>query len=270
MAKRRRLEDLYVRGRELSIDDGSNDPVVVWVQKMNPLEHEKAIRKAGAAKAKQLLAVRDHSSEEWQEAYVDVAEFTTREQLIDYIISDEIVQFQEAKEAELSYSEEWQKDNYLGGLRDAWEDADNPLSAVYARDPEDEEARRVFLELKRFADQVEEEVGPETERLRRDFENMSEEDLRDKALEKVIELRAGLAWLREYRTCEVLYGVREVDDHRKYYFTHRDQVDALASQVFVQLSTAYNELMVAVAEGKDSAKTPSSSPSSEQPSAAAT
>ena len=269
MTKKRRLEDLYVRGRELPVDDGSDDPVVVWLQKMNPLEHEKAIRKAGAAKAKVLMAARDKDSEEWQEAYADVADLGDTSPLVDYLISDDVARFQEAKEAEISYAEEWAKDNYLQGLRDAWEDPDKPLSHVYLKDPEDEEARRVWLELKRFADQVQEEVQPQIENLRRDYEGADEERLREKALQRFIELRSGLAWLREYRNCEVFFSVRELDDHRKYYFTSRDQVDSLAPQVMAQISTAYQELNVEVMEGKGSLKIPSSSPSSEPPSAVA-
>lgn len=266
---KRRLEDLYVRGRDLTIGDGGGDPVLVWIQKMNPLEHEKSIRKAGAAKARVLMAARDKDSEEWQEAFSDVADIGDRTALIDYLISDDVAKFQDAKEAELSFADEWAKDGYLQGLRDSWDDPDNPLSKAYHLDSENEEARRVFLELKRFTDQVQEEVQPEIERLRRDYEQTDEETLHDRALRRFVELRSGLAWLREYRNCEVYFSVREPDDHRKYYFTAREQVDGLAPQVFAQISMAYQELVVDVTEGKDSPRTPSSSPSSEPLDAAA-
>lgn len=267
--KTRRLEDLYVRGVELSITDGEDDPVVVWVQKMNPLEHEKSIRRAGAAKAQILVAARDRDSELWQEAYSDVDDIGGRATLIDYLIGDDVAKFQDVKEAELSFTDEWQEDHYLQGLRDLWDDPERPLSAVYAEDPENEDARRVYLELKRFATQVEEEVNPEMERLRRDYETATDEELREKALERVIEIRSGLGWLREYRTCEVLYGVREPDDHKKYYFTTREQVESLAAPVFQKIASAYNKLVVDVSQGKDSPKIPSSSPSSEPQNVAA-
>jgi hypothetical protein len=267
---KRRLEDLYIRGRQVVIDDGTGDPVTVWMQKLNPLEHEKAIRKAGAAKARVLMALRDIDSEEYQEAYSDVVDLGPREALVEYLIADESAKIRDAKETELSFADEWRDENYLQGLRDAWEDPDAPLKDVYATNPDDEEAHRVFLELKRFADQVAAEVDPEIEALKQDWVDAPEEDIRKKTLERFIELRAGLAWLREFRRAEVYFGTRDSEDHRKYYFASRDQVDGLANEVFFQLSTACQDLMVEPAEGKDSPKTPSSSPSSEPQNAVAT
>jgi hypothetical protein len=267
--KKRRLEDLYVRGRELALDDESGDPVQVWLQKINPLDHEKAIRKAGAAKARVMLATRDPNSEEWQEAYVDTLELGSRNALVEYLISEAVVRFRDSKESELAFEEEWKKEGYLQGLHDAW--AGEPaLKDVYDENPEDEEARRVFLELKRFADQVEEATDAETENLRRDYEERSEEDLREEALKRFLELRAGLAWLREYRRNEIFFATRELDDHRKYYFATREQVDELAPEVFGKLIEGYQDLTVDPSEGKDLPRTLSSSPLSEQPSVAAT
>lgn len=262
MAKRRRLEDLYVRGRELSVDDGSGDPVTVWLQKMNPLEHEKAIRKAGAAKAQVLLAQRDHQSEEWQEALTDVSELGGRDVLIEQVIQEEVAKLRESKEAELSFEDEWKKEGYLEGLREAWQSG---LDMKYAEDPEDPEARRVFLELKRFTDQLDEQLADEIDALRRDYDDMPLEQLQDKVVDRVLDMRAGLAWLKEYRRCEVFFSVRDPDDHDKYYFSSRDEVDRLSAEVFRILANAYEELAVPPLEGKDSGKTPDSLPSSEQP-----
>lgn len=268
--KKRRLEDLYVRGRELSIDDGSGDPVTVWLQKLNPLEHEKAIRRSGAARAQVLLAARDQDSEEWGEAYADVRDLGDRTILVEYLIADDVVKTRDSKEAELSFGEEWTKDNFLQGLRDAWEGDGNGsgLKERFAVDPNDEEAHKVFVELKRFSDLVDAEAEPEIERLRRDYADISEQELQDKALGRFIELRAGLAWLREFRHSEAYFATRDIDDHRRYYFTERQQVDVLSPEVFNEISVAYQQLMVESAEGKDSPRTPSSSPSSEPQNAA--
>jgi hypothetical protein len=261
--KRRRLEDLYVLGRELALDDGKGEPVVVWIQKMNPLEHEKALRKAGAAKAKILMVRHDRDSEDWQEAYTDVEDTGGRAELVEYLITEDVGKAEESAEAELSFADEWSKDNYLQGLRDAWDDPDHPLREVYAENPEDPEASRVFLELKRFSDQVIARVAPEAERLRRDYEEVPEETVRERATEHLIELRAGLAWIREYRRCEVWLGTRDPDNHDAYYFPNRDAVDRLSYDTFRELSDAYQQLTVEPLEGKGSPEIPSSSPPSE-------
>lgn len=266
MAKaRRRLEDLYVIGREYTAEDGQGEPVTVWLQKMSPLDHEKAIRRAGAAKAKVLLARHDRTHEIWQESYADLTDIGGRDQLIEFIASEEISKLHESAERELEFSEEWTKDDYLEGLRDAWEVGEPPLREQYLKDSEDPEARRVFLELKRFADCVKSNVDPEIENLKRDYENASDEELRDKVVDKILDLKSGLAWLQEYRKCEVAYATRELGNHDVYYFQERQAVDRLAPQIFGALSTAYQEMVVEIPEGKESPNTPNSSPSSEPP-----
>lgn len=228
---------------------------------MNPLEHEKAIRKAGAAKAQILLSQRDRDSDVWQEAMTDVSELGGRDALIEYVVAEDAVKIRESREAELCFAEEWKKDGYLEGLREAWD----KLSDVYAEDPENEEASRVFLELKRFADQVDAEVESEVEGLKRDLADVPLEELQEKVIDRVLDLRAGLAWLREYRRCEIFFSVRDPEDHNKHYFLEREDVDRLSVEVFRKLAESYEDLMVAPTEGKDSGKTPTSLPSSEPP-----
>ena len=55
--KRRRLGDLYVRGRELAPDDGSGEPVKIWVAKLNEVDREAALRRANATKARYLIDI---------------------------------------------------------------------------------------------------------------------------------------------------------------------------------------------------------------------
>lgn len=266
MAKRRRLEDLYVIGREFTLDDGQGEPITVWLQKLTPLDHDKAIRRAGAAKAKLLMARHDRDSEDWQETYSDVDDMGGRESLVEYLIAEEVAKLNESAEKELAFTDEWAKDGYLIGLQDLWEDEEQGLKARYAEDPDDPEARRVFLELKRFSDGVAEKVGPDIENLKRDYEGMDMDEVRSRAVDRLLELKAGLGWLREYRACEVLFSTRELGNHEIYYFQGRDAVDRLAPETYGALSVAYQEMVVDISAGKDSPKSPSSSPSSEPPS----
>lgn len=262
--KKRRLEDLYIVGRETTVDDG-NGAVTVWLQKLNPMEHEKAVRRANAARVKVLAARRAPDSDDWQEMLADADEVGDRDALIQFVSAEELSKRRESAEAELSFADEWKKDDYLDGLRDLWTDEENPMADQYAMDPNDEEARRVFLELKRFSDQVEEKVAPHVERLKRDFESVSDDDLRAKVADRMLEMKAGMEWLREFRACEVWFSTREPDDHKRLYFPDRSTVDQLADEVFTQLSEEYQKLVVAVDEGKASQQAPASSPSSAPP-----
>lgn len=264
--QRRRLADLYVAGREVTIDDGHGG-VTVWLQKLNSVDHDLARRRGSAARARALLAYRDPDSDEYRNMYSDVTDFGERATLVEYLIQEELYRIRQARESELAAAEEWSEDGRLEGLRDAWEET---LKDRYAADPEDAEAKRAFNELKRFADEVDKQVDGEAVRLRRDYEEVADDDLRKQVAERFISTRADLLWVDEFRRSQLWLATRDPDDHKKHYFHSREEVDQLADQVFVALADAYKELTTEPMEGKGSRGTPPSSPSSEQPEPEAT
>src|SRR5262249_10119305 len=150
---KRRLSDLYVRGKELSIDDGSGDPVTAWLQKLNEVDRESVLRRANAAKSRHLAFIDDEESDAFQARYGRVREFGERVGLISIIITDDATKARLRVEAQVSTDEDtWAKEGYLQGLVDAWAgDDDNPgLAKTVVEDPDDPEATRVRNELDRF------------------------------------------------------------------------------------------------------------------------
>lgn len=265
--KKRRLADLYITGRPCKVDDGTGDSVEVWLQKPSPIEHETCIRRANAARARTLIVRQDRQSEEWQSVYSDVEDAGDREWLISYLIAEEVHDARSSVEARLAAEEEWNKDDYLQGLYDAWEGTqDSPgLKDDFARDPEHEEAKKVFEAMKAFTDLVNEEVEANAEVFKEVYEDVDDETLRLKAVERWLEAKANSAWLRELSLTEIFYAVREPDDHNRRYFDRREDVDLLAPEVLGQLRAAYNALSVEPLEGKDSEVPVSSSLPSDQP-----
>lgn len=275
--KKRRLSDLYVTGKEVVLNDGQGE-VKVWLRKLSQLEHEAAMRKAAAAKARVLMIRNQPDDEEWLAVYAEIDELGGRSAFVEYVIAEELSQVQESREAELAASEEWSKDHYIQGLRDAWEgDAEAPgLRDRYIEEPDDPEAKKVFGEIKRFTELVDEQVAAERERLIKDLEGVSDEELRSRAVTRYLEIQAGITWVREFQRAQVLYATRDNDDHDKYYFVNqmgkpaRAEVDLLAPETLGALKRAYAELEVDPAEGKDSPPPPSSSLPSEEPDEAVT
>lgn len=259
MPKKRRLQDLFVTGKEVSINDGSGDPVVVWIQKLTPVDHETAMRRANARRALFLSIRRMPETEEYQACAMDVYE-ADDDALIAEIVEGELAQKRLAIAAELAADEEWSKDDYLQGLEDAWTEN---LNERYNEEPEDPEAKRVFIELKRFADTVDERLADEREALMNDRSGYDRDELEQIVIKERIETLADLEWMKEYRKCELWLSIRESEDHSKRYFRQRADVDDLAQQVLSPLVVAYQELQVDVVEGKDSGEIPDSSPSSE-------
>lgn len=256
--KKRNLADLFQVGKELELDDGQGEPVKVWLQKLNPVEHEKAMRRASSARAK-ILSGKDAAEQEMAE---DEAAEIGREGWIEYLTTDALSRRVRALEAELAAEEEWSKDKYLQGLRDAWDDG---MQDTLAEDPDDAEAVRVRDELARFQTALDALIEGERENIRRDYESKDDDDLERRVVERLISTRADLAWLTEFRRCEVWLAVRDPKDHLSYMFDERGDVDRLSQEVLVRLMTAYQELSVDPQEGKASRATRSSSKSSESP-----
>lgn len=269
--KRRKLQDLYITGREFAYSDGTSDeePIVVWMQKLNSIETETCTRRANAARSRVSRAVADHESEDWQNAYDDVSDLE-RDTLIDLVIVDEVGRRLQVAQAEIAAEEEWSKDDYLQGLNDAWFGLDGTpdLKYVYEVGDEDDprypEAKRVFEELKRFEGKVNSRLEAEREAIRKDHASSDLNWLREQAVVHNLSLRGTAAWLTEYRRSQLYFGVREVEDHKQRYFEDRDEVDQLHPTLLELMEKHYSDLVVDAAEGKDSPPIQDSSPPSEQ------
>ena len=70
MPKTRSLKDLYVVGKEVVLTDGEGG-VTVWLQKLNPVDHDTALRKANARRGATLAMSRLPEDSEEREAYMN-------------------------------------------------------------------------------------------------------------------------------------------------------------------------------------------------------
>lgn len=281
MPTKRRLEDLYVRGDFLTLDDGKDEPVTVWVGKLNPIDTEKAVRKASAARARVKASRHDRDGDEFAELWEEVLAFETEDQLVEYLVVEPQMAVEQRVEAQLATEEEWAHDGYLQGLRDAWEGG---LKEVYIADPDSDEgaeAKRVLGELQRFADEAALKGADEIRDLRDAFEAKDLATLREEALERVIQYRGSQAWLDEFHRCEVFYGTYNAvpntarpgefsADLSARYWRRREDFDRCQGPVLTALFEKYAEISVDVMEGKGSEGTPTSSDSSGSPSEPAT
>lgn len=266
---KRRLSDLWIVGRELTLDDGQGDPVTVWIQKMNAAEAADTGRLCDAARAKVLAARRDTESPDWQAAHSSVLEYGNQDfnLVIEFLLTHERVKFLRRHEAEQANDEAWSKDNYLQGLRDAWADG---LERRWLEDKEDAEALKVHDELERFTHEVNDLVDSDITALREGWSMRSRDELEEMMIDKLMEMDANQAWVTELHYCQVVFGTREVENHKQRYFSGRDEVNQLSAETFNRLRQAYESLEVDVAEGKGSPAPTDSSPSSEEPAAAET
>lgn len=267
MPTKRRLEDLYVLGKEETFDDGTGDPITVWLQKLNPIDTSTALRRAAAARARVQAVRTEPDSDEYMALRLEMSEIKDALTYITYLMGEPEMRITERSEAMLAAEEEWAKDGYLTGLKDLWQES---LQTVYAVTPEDPDARRVFAELQRFNDAATLLAEEELAVIRDELEAETDEDLETKVFDRLISYHGNSAWLDEFRRVELWLGVREGDDHKKRYFTQRDEVDVLSGEVLGRLLGSFQLLTVDVTEGKGSEETPSSSDSSVPPAKAET
>lgn len=268
--KRRRLSDLYVKGRELAPTDGNGEPVKVWLNKLNEVDRESCLRRANAAKARYMIEADNESSDQFAAMYAEARDVRSRDELVAFLISEEAQTARRRIEAEIAGTEDkWSEDDYLQGLIDAWiGDDENPgLSATIVEDPDDPEAQRVSAELDKFEAQVRAELDVERNRLVKDWEDVEIDTLRRKAAHRLVELKAGEEFIREFRRQQIFYAVREPNDHRKRYFATVAEVDDLDDELRLFLIEHYENLVVAPDEGKDSPPEEASSNLSEVPAA---
>lgn len=272
MKKRRRLSDLYIRGKEFSIDDGSGDPVVVWLQKPNEIDRESVLRRANAAKARYQIDSDHEEGELFVATLGSVRDFLDRDGMLDIAAAEQLFRLRERIEAELTEDDEgWGKDDKIKSLLDAWTGTDEEpgLAAKFAEDENDPEAVRVKGEIEAFNADVDARVDRQKSEILTDWEDLPDAELIRATAREILKRRADETFMREWSRQQVFYGVREPDDHQKRYFGTLVEVDDLDERVRAQLETTLNEMYVNASEGKDSPPTVLSSNSSGLPSEAA-
>lgn len=274
----RRLEDLFQTGGKVDLSDAKG-PVSVFVSKINPLERTTCGRRASAAKAVYMRDSDDHNSDEWLATYSSVRDYGDPEQLITVILADDFRRARYRIEAELAASEEWSDEQYLQGLRDAWngDPVNRGLKWRYAEEPNDPEAKRVFDELKRFDELANKEFAAEKEFLRDAWKEAPKEKIWSAATDAMLKLQADEVFALEHQRQQIYYGtfelVTEEDPETKEivykagkrYFPTIEAVAVLDEKIHLQLAIAIDLLEVDAIEGKDSPAQPDSSPSSEPP-----
>lgn len=254
--RRRRLSDLYVTGTLITltgpVGDGSETASEdVWVSKISPVEQKESADRASGARAA-ILAIKhlddDHEKKlpYWDQLDELVAD--DRNTLINFLIAEKVSKAELSAEARLGAEGKWAENDYLSSLQEAWNDG---LRDRYLATPDDEEASRVFNELKRFSDEVTESVKEEREDLVSSYDGIPDIELKRKAIDSIIQAEADFAWMAEFRRWQIFYATRWPDAHDERYFQSKDEVAHLDRRVFQQLVDAFNEITVDSIEGKD-------------------
>jgi hypothetical protein len=249
---RRRLTDLYVTGQEVKLNDGTEgeDDIVVWLSKISPIEQRDAADKATGARAK-ILAVKNtelHSERrlQYEDQVLDLG-LIGRQDWIDFLSINDLQEAELSNQERIASEDEWSKNDYLDALQKAWNEG---LRETFEKDENDEEAKRVYDELKRFTELVIEATESDKEHIVVKYEGKSDDELLTSVIDKIIEAESDFAWMNEFSRWQLFYAVREPNAHKVRYFVDKGEVDALDIRIINILLDAYREMTVDPQEGK--------------------
>lgn len=242
--------DLFVRGKNVVLTDGDNS-FTVWIQKLSPVEQEKALRRANGVKTAQLALLHSDREERYERSRADLANITdSRASMIDWLATLEAEAKRVVFAEKAQEQEPWDADK-VQGLYDAWRDE---LHDRWVKDDEktDEEAQAVFAEITEFETLVDNMVQAEFADFQMEFNQDTDAELYEKIVDKLIDLDANQAWYLELRMCYVWLGTRDPENHRNHLFQKREDVDQLPAETLRALLEAYDDVTVGVTEGKSS------------------
>jgi hypothetical protein len=248
---KRRLSDLYVVGEEVVFDDGTDDPIVVWLQKLTPTETQAAVDAARPAKSIVASIKRLPEDDPAKAPFydeLDKAEMLSKMDKMTFLVKPKVDEFKISAEYRIADEDEWAKDDYLIGLQTAW---GAELRDRWLEDPTDPEADRVYKELVRYNDQVEAETEAEKNELIYEIQDLSEQEIDRRVVNRLIEDYSSKKMIDEFRMQQIFLATREVDDHSKRYFNSREELDILSSAVINKLLLTYAFMAVDPMEGKD-------------------
>lgn len=274
-AKKRKLGDLYVIGKQVTFDDELGDPIVVWIQKLNSTEIDACLVRANAKRAMAERYADDPDSVAYLDTYAEVLKFDSHSLLVEIAIQEDLADKRQQATAKLEHSEEWGGDDDLvSSLVAAWEgDEETGLVAlkdVYAEGPESDnplyqEAKDVYDQLDKFDSQVEAAIVDEKDALIRDLATTSMAELTDIVTRKMLKRKATGIFVDEYKLASLWEAVRDDDNRKDRYFDKPDDLTTLQDEVLKRLRLEYDMLEVTTAEGKGLPGNPASSDSSAPP-----
>lgn len=281
--------EIVMENGEPVVDEVLLPPVTLWVAKLSDLEMGEAFKHAARAQSVAMAAARDPESEQYTNMAASVAGME-RDSLIDILVDRDYPELESwddsgavpekyaAVEARVhgepdidtetgdEIPNEWAKEDYLEGLREAWWGG---LDRAYAADPNDYEAKRTLDEITRFNDEVEHEYGEARKDARAELDQFTDTRLVDDVVDLLASIDGQAAWQEEYQVRVVFLATRNCDGpdpddpthrrckcrgtgrkHADFHFQSIDEVRSTDGRVRIPIYLAWNQLMVSPREGK--------------------
>lgn len=198
----KRVTDLFEEGREVVLDDSDmDDPVLVWVNKINPFEQEECRKDGSVGRARAMLRLQDPESAE-------------------AILFNDALQGRNKENLAQALAYTHQNEDYVGALDDikadeAWKDklellerGDEQLRDAGAALDDEEQSRLAALNQEYMA-AINDLVEKRQEDRKAEYLAMTEDEVREAYMESYQAQAGSNGFLNEYRTTEMYYALRD-------------------------------------------------------------
>lgn len=264
-----RLTDLFSEGAEVVLQDG-DEPLLLWVSKLNSFESEECRRDGQAARSRLVLALKEIGSPETVTFEASLAEMGD-ERLVDALAdADNSARFMEVYD-DIRNDPDWKERLEISQRRNQGELSDEERELLKKIDSD-------------YAAETEKRIANARSQAIRDLDRMPVEELRDLYREKWRDAQGMRAFRREFNKTQLFFSVRPCSakrsdsggwdhghcgGHRKRMLDDRDEVAQLPGQLLDRLLEAVQQAQVDRRDARFLGGQESSSASSAQPSEAA-
>lgn len=271
MAKFRRVTDLFEEGREVVLDPNPEDPILVWVNKLNPFEMDEARKDGAVGRARATMRIEDPDSPEY-DVFESSINGRSREDLLNSLVG--------AKQNEhyVNALDDIRADEKWGEKLSVLERGDAQLDDSGVSLGDDERSRLAKLN-EEYLKTVNDLMVQRQTAYRVELETESDEALQKLYREGYKTAAGGSGFLTEYRTTEMFFALRACDatavddgwdhsecDHRERLCEHRGEIRDLPEGLIAAVRDAITVLNMSPRDAGNSDAPASSSASSEQPS----
>lgn len=267
MTLTKRVTDLFIEGQEVVLREGE-DPVLLWVNKLNSFEMEEARRDGIAARSRLVLALREIGSPDYDSFEAALAEMDPAS-LVEELVAEQ------------------GRDLFIKAVEDIRRDPDwkERLEASERRSEEMTDAEREVLTRidAEYTTELQARINELRAQARRDLDPFSTDNLKEKYREAWLDSRGMSAFTREFQKTQLYFSVRtckastrsemgawdhgDCDGHRQRALDSREEVTQLPPGLLDRLLTAVRALTIERSDARFSDALASSSESSAQPSA---
>ena len=244
---REQVKRIYEVGKEVPL----TEDLTLWIQKLTQAEEKEALQHSYKPRAAILSLLKADSDDPGLLEFADTLErwgLDSKDAQVNFLITPDVQKAQASQESKIAAEKEWSDNDYLISLQEAWNDG---LDEKLALDPEDEEARRVFKELKRYTEQVTNAVEVDRVDLYEVMDLKSEQEIEDKVIKMLVEHAAGQAQLNEFHAWAIYFATRLVEDHDVHFFGTREDIDGYGASLYPRLLEEYMLLSLDSIEGKE-------------------